>query len=349
MTRLDLHNLDVLTELRTALGQFTEGTQESLRIAEEEIRRIQEWIEGRVHHWQRQVDNGRRDVAQAEMTLRRCQASSTRDSRGGVHPPDCRQEAWALTQAQARLRTNQENLQLTRQWRERLAQAINDYRQQARRLEDLTTAHTEKGRAYLQKSAVGYETVLAAARMMGLGIAAGASGVGAGVAIMIEGVNKFIGRANLLAGDAAEGIAQQVTADELGLKIVQFDQRKHGFDGILQGPNGQYILLESKASDDGKLHLDPDSYGHRQASAGWVAAVAQRMATPGSDLYSITNAQIGQAILDSGPANVPMLAVVTDKQTNTVNIYLRAGSEAMSADWLLLLSGNTAQIAGLIP
>lgn len=347
MTRLDLYNLDVLAELRAALGQFTEGAQESLRIAEEEIRRVQEWIEGRVHHWQRQVDNGRRDVTQADMALRRCQASGARDSRGIT--PDCREAARALAQAQARLRANQENLQLTRQWRERLVQAINDYRQQARRLEDLTTAHTEKGRAYLQKSAFGYETVLAAARTVGLGIAAGASGVGAGVAIMIEGVNKFIGRANLLAGDAAEGIAQQVTADELGLKIVQFDQRKHGFDGIFQGPNGQYILLESKASDDGKLHLAPDSYGHRQASAGWVAAVAQRMATPGSDLYSITNAQIGQAILDSGPANVPMLAVVTDKQTNAVNIYLRAGSEAMSADWLSLSSGNTAQIAGLIP
>ncbi len=57
-----------------------------------------------------------------------------------------------------------------------------------------------------------------------------------------------VGCASLLIGKAGKDIAQSVTEDELGLQAVPFDQTKHGFDRILQGPSGQIIVLESKVS-----------------------------------------------------------------------------------------------------
>lgn len=338
MTQLDLHDLDVLAALHAALGQFSAGTQEALRIAENEIQRTQDWIEGRVHYWQHQADMAHREVVQAHDDLRRCLSSGQQ----GDRPPDCSWQAHALRLAEAKLRSCQENLQTAQRWRARLVQAFQEYQREARRLHDLATIHTDKAHASLNKSAEAYEKVWQAARMLGIGINLGAGGVGVGISAVNKGANLIVGRADQALGDAGEGIAQQITSDELGLKVVQFDRRQKGFDGILQGPNGHYLLLESKTSEDDKLHLNPDSYGHRQASAGWVAHVARLMSTPGTKLYSETNAKIGQAILQSGAEQVPMLGVVTNKQTNKVSIYLRTGSDALAKDWLIISDENFA-------
>jgi hypothetical protein len=338
MTQLDLHDLGVLTALRAALDRFSVGAQEALGMAEDEMQRTREWVEDRIHHWQRQTDMARREVIQANDALRRCLSSG----RQGEPPPNCNAQAHALRLAEAKLHSCQENLQTAQRWRTRLAQAFQEYQREARRLHDLATAHTDKARASLSKSAEAYEKVWQAARMVGIGINLGAGSVGIGIAAMNRGVNLIFGRANQALGDAGESIAQQVTADELGLKVVQFDRRQHGFDGILQGPNGQYLLLESKTSEDDTLHLAPDSYGYRQASAAWVAHVAQLMSTPGTELYSETNAKIGQTILQIGAEQVPMLGVVTNKQTNKISIYLRAGDDALAKDWLLISDDNFA-------
>lgn len=341
MAQLDLRDLNSLYILRAAFGQFSAGTQEALQMAEAEIQRTLEWIDGRVHHWQRQIVVCQRERDRASDALRRCQASigNSRD-----HSLDCREQAHALNQIEAKLRLCKENLQTTQRWRTHLDRAIQEYRREALKLHILSTDHTDKARAYLNKSVKGYEAVLQAAQMVGVGVSLGEGGLGIGVSIISKGVNLLIGRTNQAVGDAGEGIAQQVVSNELGLKIVPFDQRKRGFDGILQGPNGQYLLLESKTSEDNKLHLSADSYGFRQASADWVAHVAQLMCTPGTELYSDTNAQIGQTILQIGAQQVPMLGVVTNKQTNKVTIYLRTGGDALADDWLLLSGDNTASI-----
>lgn len=340
MTQLDLRDLDFLVALHTALGQFSAGSQEALRMAEDEIQRTRDWIEERVHNWQRQTDIARREVVQANDALRQCLSSG----RQGDRPPDCSRQAHALRVVEAKLHSSQENLQAAQRWRARLAQAIQEYHRETRRLHDLSTVHTDKARISLNKSAEAYEKVWQAARMVGIGIDLGAGGAGVGIFAMSKGASLIVGRANQALGDAGEGIAQHITSDELGLKVVQFDQRKRGFDGILQGPNGQYLLLESKTSEDDTLHLAPDSYGYRQASTEWVAHVAQLMTTPGTELYSETNAKIGQAILQVGADQVPMLGVVTNKQTNKVLIYLRTGNDALAKDWLLLSDDNVATL-----
>lgn len=345
MPKLDLHNLDALTKLDTALGQFADEAIESLHLVEVEVQRVHQWIDKHERDWYLKVENAKQEVAQALVSLAKCQERAVRDSRGGSHTPDCGQERYILSQAKLELRMYQEKLQVVRNCRLRLNAGFVEYRKQTRRLSELSIGHNQKSRAYLKRAIRGYESVIAAATMVGIGGALGMNSIATGISFIRQGINRVIARSNQLMGDAAEGIAQQVAAEEMGLRVVDFDQRKKGFDGILQGPNGQYILLESKSSDDGLLHLSPDSYGYRQTSADWVAHVAKLMTTPGSELYSATNAEIGQAILATGSANVPMLAVVTNKQTNKVNIFLRTGIEARSSDWLLLSSDSAAQLA----
>lgn len=346
MTKLDLRNLDTLTELKSALRRFAAEAQESLQVSHEGIDRTREWVATEIQRRQRQVEDSRRAVAQAENALHRCQASGYRDDRGIEHRPNCSVQERTLIDAQAKLRQSQENLQLAQRWQRRLEQGIGEYERQARLLDDLVQGHTDRACARLERSSKQYEAVLAAAYAVGASSIMASGGLGLGLAIdtFIAGTNLVMGLTNHSLGEAGEGISSSVVVEQMGLAVVPFDRRRHGFDGILQAPNGQYVLLESKTSNDGKLHLNPDSYGHRQTSVGWVAAVAERMMTPGHELYSETNAQIGQAILAAGPEKVPMLAAVVNTTTNRVSIMLRIGPEAETADWTLLSDDNPVEV-----
>lgn len=339
MTQLDLQDLQVLSDLQVALARFAQDAQESLRRAQNEIHQTQEWLQERNNHWQRQVNIARRAVVKAEADLAACQASGSRDRQGNYVPPDCRQQIRVLAQTRSQLHDCEENLQTTHIWRGRVEQGINSYNREAHRLQYLANEHTQKSLAYLQKSLNSYQKVLEAANIVGIAANLTVGGILWAAGAFVKGVRMVIGRENNVMGAAAEDVAEQVAIEELGLSPVEFDRKHKGFDRILQGPNGNYMVLESKKSDAGKLHLDPNSYGYRQTSVGWVRHLAQQMTTPGSEFYSETNARIGQKMLDMGAANVPVIATVTNPIAGSVDIYLRTGPDALADDWAPLEIG----------
>lgn len=328
MTQLDLRALQVLSDLQIALVRFAQDAQEVLRVARNDIYQTQGWLQERVSHWQQQTETARRAVTKAEADLAACQASGSRD-----RPPDCSRQIRILTQARNQLRDCEENLRVAQLWRNRVDQSVNNYSREARRLQYLADEHTQKAVAYLQKSTDSYQRVLEAANSVGISMNLVMRGVSSVIDKLVEGANQAIGREPGILGDAAEGIGEQIAIEEFGLSPVKFDRKQKGFDRILQGPNGKYMVLESKKSNDGKLHLDPNSYGYRQASVGWVRHLAQQMTAPGSEFYSETNARIGQKMLDMGAANVPVIATVTNPVTGSVDIYLRTGPDALADDW----------------
>jgi len=167
MTTLDLRDISTLTDLQAALGRFASGTQECLSAAEAEIRRTLEWLIERVHHWQREVERARREVARAEADLRQCEASGYRDRDGYYHRPDCSHEARVLARAVSYQQECEGNLRVAQAWRSRLEQAVDEYQREVRRLYDATGGHTERARAFLNKTAAKYAEVGAAASTVG--------------------------------------------------------------------------------------------------------------------------------------------------------------------------------------
>jgi len=164
MTELYLRDIQTLTDLQAALGRFADGTQECLRAAEAEINRTQDCLRERVGHWQREVEQARREVARAESDLRRCQASGYRDERGYYHQPDCSREARAVERAYAFLRECENHLRTAQLWQSRIEQAVNEYQRVGRRLAAVAGAHTERARTSLDRAAARYDAVLAAGK-----------------------------------------------------------------------------------------------------------------------------------------------------------------------------------------
>jgi hypothetical protein len=93
------------------------------------------------------------------------------------------------------------------------------------------------------------------------------------------------------------------------------------------------IVVESKVSSRGRLQPGQTRAGE-QGSPGWIAAEAGRMADPSSAQWSPANERIARLVQELGPENVPTLAVVTNPNTQTVDVHVRG-----EAGWRLLESG----------
>jgi hypothetical protein len=332
---LDLREIQTLVELKAAITRFANGTQEALRMAEAEIGRTSEWLHERIGHWQHELERARSELAAARAALERCLQSGYYDRDGHYYAPNCSAEEKAIEHAEMRLRECKENLRKAQAWRNRLEQAVDEYHRKVRRLNELSAAHSDMAKAQLDQLRAKYEAVQEAANMVGFAGEMGIAGFVSSVVLGVKGLKLVTGRTDQLLGQGAEGLVRHLLEEELACNQVPFDKPKKGtgFDGILRTPNGQLVILESKYSSDGKLKLDY-GYGYRETSAGWVAAVAQQMSDPKSGLYSETNARIGQQIFDTGPEEVPVLAVVINPNTGQADIYLRTGPDASSGDWM---------------
>ena len=156
---LEIHDIQTLSDLHAALGRFSTDVQQGLRVAEGSIRETLEWLEGRIRHWQREVERAHQMVQQAQADLSRCQASGYVDRDGHYHQPDCSRQRAALQAAQEHLRLCQENLQTAQTWRSKVNGAVDAYHREARRLEQTARHHTERAQAELTSLRGTYETV----------------------------------------------------------------------------------------------------------------------------------------------------------------------------------------------
>lgn len=142
-------SIQAIEDLKTALSHFGNEAQEVLSAAELEIHRTLDWLQERLNHWLNEVQRRQEQVRLAQAALARCEASGYYDQDGHYYPPNCSAYQQALHQAQVRLQEAQAELANVRRWLTQIQHAIGAYRAQTRRLQDLTTTHTEKAQAFL--------------------------------------------------------------------------------------------------------------------------------------------------------------------------------------------------------
>jgi predicted nucleic acid-binding Zn-ribbon protein len=146
-----LFSLQALDDLKGALSRFSGEAQEALVAAELDIRRALEWLQERLHHWQRAVEKWRREIQQAKIALKRCQRSGYYDQDGYYHAPDCSAYEAALATTRRRLQEAETELENTRKWLARVEEVVAAYRVEARRLQQLATNQTKRAQAFLAR------------------------------------------------------------------------------------------------------------------------------------------------------------------------------------------------------
>jgi hypothetical protein len=119
-------SLQYLADLRIALGQFCEETQQSLSTINIEIRRSQEWLKQKHDYWRKQVEHCNEEVYHTKQALNYCRNAKNRD---------CGDIEDALSEALEALREAEKELETVRHWSQVIQQAITDYQKQAYRLE----------------------------------------------------------------------------------------------------------------------------------------------------------------------------------------------------------------------
>lgn len=162
----------------------------------------------------------------------------------------------------------------------------------------------------------------------------GATGIPWLMPAAVGALRLAIGRGRQALGRTGEEIAAAVLSRRFDLEEVPFTQPAHGFDRVFRAPGLPLIVVESKTSYDGKLRLGQTAAGE-QGSPGWIAQTAADMVDPTSTQWSPANERIGRLVQELGPANVPVLAVVTDYQQATAAVYARqadGGWQVVEAD-----------------
>lgn len=217
--------------------------------------------------------------------------------------------------------------------RRRFDASYDHYAAAQRRVDTQLTNEVSAALAYLDRRIASLEAYLATALFAGALAMIGSGVIGVmGAAIGI--IRKSSGDLSRVLGRSGEEIAAIVLSKRFGLEEVAFDQPAHGFDRVFRAPGLPVVVMESKVSGDGKLHLGETEHG-RQGGADWVAAAADAMADPESAQHSPTNARIAAAVRGVGADNVPVVAVVTNPMQQTADVYRRTGGET----WELVEGG----------
>lgn len=205
--------------------------------------------------------------------------------------------------------------------RRRFEQAVSSWRSHKYALEtaldrDLSAAVTFLDRRITALE--GYYATTLTATTLDLG----RSGVPWLMPAAVGALRLAIGRGRQALGRTGEEIAAAVLSRHFDLEELPFTQPAHGFDRVFRAPGLPLIVVESKASHDGKLRLGQTAAGE-QGSPAWVAQTAVSMSDPASAQWSPANERIGRLVQELGAENVPVLAVVTDYQQATAAVYAR--------------------------
>ncbi|MDZ7379134.1 MAG: hypothetical protein ONB06_07270 [candidate division KSB1 bacterium] len=311
-------DIEALKALRQALLTFASRQSDVLQSAESEIARTEAMLREAEQYWRRQVERCRVEL---EACIYRAMLAAQQG-----YSVDCSAYEYALQRAEE---------QLTRviQWQARVQEAVAQYRTAAQRFASMLQNDLPRATSFLADRIAALEAyyasqVLAAATALA---GAGIAGVMGGV---IAAVRRSQGELARVMGSVGEQVAAQVLSEKFGLQEVPFDQPKHGFDRVFRAPGMPLVVMESKVSSSGALHLGQTKAGE-QASPEWIAAEAAKMADRSSAQWSPANERIARLVQELGAENVPAVAAVVNPATGLSDVYTRQGT----SDWQLLQGG----------
>ncbi len=165
-----VQSVQAIDDLKKATSRFEVETREVLRAAEQEIRRVEEWLQERLAHWRLQVQRRQEELRRAEAALARCRASGYRDPKtGAYHTPSCTAEQLAVSQARTRLQEGEAELQNVQHWMRMVSQAATSYRAQSQRLGRVLSGDLPKANAFLGAKVTELQAYLMAGPSVGTG------------------------------------------------------------------------------------------------------------------------------------------------------------------------------------
>ena len=142
----DIRDIQVLGDLKAAFGRFGEELQQILPALQKQFEEIQEQLDDRQKHWQRQADTAQEEVYEARRSLSECESQS--DDEDG-NSPDCSVEEEQVADAERALAENEVNLETVKQWRHRVEGLIVDFQNDIYRLSNLAFSRSESAQAFL--------------------------------------------------------------------------------------------------------------------------------------------------------------------------------------------------------
>jgi len=311
-------DIEALKALREALLTFANRQMSALESAESEIARTESMLDQAEQHW-------RYEVERRSQALQACLREAAYAAQQG-YCVDCSGYEYALQEAE-------ENLTRVVQWQARVQQAVSQYHSASHRLESALQNDLPRATAYLADRITALEAYYAVSVMATATALAGA-GVAGVMGGVIAAVRRSQGELSRVMGSAGEQIAAQVLSEKFGLQEVPFDQPKHGFDRVFRAPGMPLIVVESKVSSSGALHLGQTKTG-QQGSPEWIASKAAQMADRSSAQWSPANERIARLVQELGAENVPAVTVVVNPTTGLGDVYTRQGTN----DWQWLQGG----------
>lgn len=316
-------DIEALKELRHALPIFAGRQSDALQEAEAEIVRTQAALHEAELRWRYEIERRRAE-------LEACYVQAMIAAQQG-YAVDCSGYVQALRYAE-------EHLTRILEWQRQVEMAVSQYRSAAQSFTSTLHDLIPRATSFLADRITALEAYYAM-RVVQTAVALAKSGVGGVMGGVIGAVRRSRGELSRVMGSVGEQIAAHILTEKFGLEEVPFDQPKHGFDRIFRAPGMPLIVVESKVSSSGELHLRPTQAGE-QGSPGWIAAEAARMADRDSAQWSPANERIAALIQELGAENVPALTVVVNPTTNQADIYARTPT-----GWQPLRSGISLEEA----
>jgi hypothetical protein len=161
----EVHSIEAIKDLRTALALYAEDALAALEAVEAEIRRTVQWLtQDRPYYWQEQIKRRREQVASARAEVFRRKLQKTPD-----HHPSLSEPMEILRRAEASLQDAEKRLTLVRKWQPLLHQAVLEYHGSVRRIKDLTAADVPRAIAVLTRILDALEAYLRVAPPSGAG------------------------------------------------------------------------------------------------------------------------------------------------------------------------------------
>lgn len=141
----NIHDIQVLGDLKTAFGRFGEDVVQILASLEKQLEEIQESLTERQRYWGRQIGEARDALREAKHDLHLCYQASNR-SKDGI---DCSSEEERVSDAEKVLTDCEENLETTKKWRHRIESQIDDFQSDMHRLSNLALMRTGSAQEFL--------------------------------------------------------------------------------------------------------------------------------------------------------------------------------------------------------
>jgi hypothetical protein len=144
----NIRDIQILGDLKSAFARFGEEVYQILPALQKQFEEIQEQMEKRHRHWQRQTEIARQDVYQTRRALSECQCQP--DDEDG-NSPNCSFEEDQVRDAEQALAESEGNLETVKQWRHRVEVLIVDFQNDIHRLTNLASSRTTSAQAFLSK------------------------------------------------------------------------------------------------------------------------------------------------------------------------------------------------------